>query len=73
MRITIESTTRMVEVNGVPARVWEGKTESGIPVFCLVTRIGVHEDEDCTQFENELKECKAPTFSTLATSLSMIL
>ncbi len=42
MTITISSTDRVVEIETddgrakVPARVWEGKTESGIPVFCLV-------------------------------------
>ena len=25
MKITIESTTKIVELNGVPARIWEGK------------------------------------------------
>lgn len=60
MKITLESTTQMVQVNGIPVRVWEGKTESGIPVFAMITRVGVHKDQDCSQFEQELKECKAP-------------
>ena len=58
MKITIENTDKFVELNGVPARIWEGHTESGIPVHCFVTRIGVHKDEDCTQFEQELQECR---------------
>ena len=29
MRITIEKTTRITEINGVPARLWESTTESG--------------------------------------------
>src|SRR5208283_504827 len=41
MKITIENTTILAELNGVPARVWEGKTESGIPVICWITRIAV--------------------------------
>lgn len=43
MKITIESTAKIVTlvVDGaeVPARVWQGETDSGIPVQCLITRI----------------------------------
>lgn len=55
MRITVESTTKVVEVNGVPARVWEGHTESGIPIHCMITRVMVDLDEDRAQFEAELE------------------
>ena len=61
MIITIESTDMIVNLNGVPARLWEGETESGIPVHCFITRIAVSNDEDCYQFELELEECKAPS------------
>ena len=67
MKITIESTTKVVELNvrgfpsGVPARIWEGVTDSGIPVHCYVTRIAVAYDQDNSQFERELKECRAPS------------
>ena len=66
MKIAIESTTKTVElkVNGaiVPARIWEGHTESGIPVHCFITRIAVHKDQDASQFERELQEHAAPSF-----------
>lgn len=61
MKIIIESTSKIVDVNGVPARIWEGKTESGIPLHCMITRIGVDRNQDCSQFQKELKECKPPT------------
>lgn len=62
MKITIESTTKIIELNGVPARVWEGKTESGIKVHCFITRIAVDKDENQTEeFEQELKQQKAPS------------
>ena len=60
MRITIESTTETVTLNGVPARIWEGHTDSGIPVFCYITRVAVHEDVDRAQFEAELQEHRPP-------------
>ena len=60
MKITIESTTKIVQLNGIPARIWDGKTESGIPIHAFITRIAVDRNEDCSQFEAELKECRAP-------------
>jgi hypothetical protein len=74
MKITIESTTKVVELNGgIPARIWEGQTESGIPIHCFITRVGVAEDQDCTQFERELKECREPSFPLQAIPLRMII
>jgi hypothetical protein len=73
MKITVESTTKVVDINGVPARIWEGQTDSGIPVHCFITRVGVADDQDCTQFERELKECKPPSFGVEAIPLRMII
>jgi len=68
MKIIIESTSKIVILkpdslsDGVPARVWEGKTDSGIKVHCFVTRIAIDKDEPNTeQFEKELKEQKVPS------------
>jgi hypothetical protein len=61
MKIQIESTTKIVQVNGGPARIWEGATESGIPVHCYVTRIAVLKDADASEFEKELQEHAAPS------------
>jgi hypothetical protein len=61
MKITIENTSRLTSVNGVPARVWEGATDSGIPVICLVTRVAVKNGLPTAQFEAELKEQKPPS------------
>lgn len=76
MKIIIESTTQITEVNGVPARVWEGHTETGIKVICLVTRIAVSKDEDpevLQFFEKELQECKAPSPEVAVYPLRMII
>jgi hypothetical protein len=73
MKITIESTDKVIELvtdNGdgpaVPARVWEGKTESGIPVVCFVTRIApvIEEpvpEEIAREFAASLQEQRPPT------------
>lgn len=76
MRITIESTTKLVElvVDGctVPARVWQGQTESGIPVQAFITRISPEIpqshpriDELTAEFERDL-ERKADPRPTVA-------
>lgn len=65
MKITMESTTQLVEIAtggggsraaGIPARVWVGTTEQGIPVQVLVTRIAVSVDEQQEAFARELAE-----------------
>ena len=73
MNITMHSTTKVVTLNGVPARVWEGTTESGIQVHCFVTRIAVERDLDTTQFEKELQEHQPPSPEIESIPLRMIL
>ena len=73
MRILIESTTKIVHLNGIPARIWEGKTANNIPVHCYVTRISIGKDADATEFEKELQEHKVPSPEIEAIPLRMIL
>ncbi len=68
MKITIESTDKVIELIGdhgrMPARVWEGATEKGVPVFCFVTRIApsikalADGDARLAEFERDLEECR---------------
>jgi hypothetical protein len=62
--MTIESTTKTVEVNGVPARIWQGTSERGVPVVCCITRIAVDKGADNSQFVAELQEHAPPTPAT---------
>lgn len=73
MKITIESTTKIVKANGVDCRVWEGETERGVKVICLIPRIAVKEDQDTSQFEAELQEMRAPSIDAAVYPLRMIL
>jgi hypothetical protein len=80
MKITIESTTKLVELetpNGVvPARIWEGTTERGTPVHCYVTRIAVDESlprEVHLEFEKDLQEQRKPSAAIQAIPLRLIL
>jgi hypothetical protein len=56
MKLSIEATGTIERVNGHPARVWKGTTESGIEVTCWIPIIRVRRDADNTQFERELRE-----------------
>lgn len=60
MKLEIKATEKLTQINGVPVRLWEGKTESGIPCKVFVHRVAVHNDHDSTQFEAELKEQMPP-------------
>lgn len=66
MKISIESTSRMVEIrNGrsghfCEGRIWEGKTESGIPIQCVIVRVATPALERQEEFIAELRERKAP-------------
>jgi hypothetical protein len=77
MKITIENTSRLVDVQtshgAVPARIWEGRTDSGIEVQVLVTRIAVAKTENAEQFERELLECAEPMIQPQAFPLRLIL
>lgn len=39
MRLTIESTGTVTTIDGVPVRLWEGRTDSGRPVRVFVHRL----------------------------------
>lgn len=82
MTITISPTDKIVELKNrpfgesVPARIWEGKTEDGIHVHCLITRISIREDESAdvhARFAAALQETKKPSADVVAYPLSMIL
>ena len=59
MKITIESTTQIVKVDGIDCRIWEGETDRGVKIFCLIPRIAAMKGQDLSQFEAELKEQRA--------------
>ena len=82
MKILIESTSKLVqfEIGGsvVPARIWEGFTDDGIPVHCYITRIcpSIPEpvpEEIVANFAKDLRECVPPSAALQAIPLRMIL
>lgn len=73
MKITVSSTEQIVEFNGVPARVWTGETDSGIPVHCFITRIAVDHAENTEQFDREFQTHEPPKPELAVYPLRMIL
>lgn len=74
MKITIESTSKIVQLNGVPARIWEGTSASGVKVHCYITRVAIDKTETRTQeFEKELQEHRVPSAEVQAIPLKLIL
>lgn len=74
MVVTIVSTKKIIEFNGVPARVWEGHTDNGIKVNCFITRISVaHDETRLEEFEEQLKQQKSPSPEVQAIPLRLIL
>jgi hypothetical protein len=60
MQITMTSTAHITELDGIPVRLWEGETLMGTKCKVFVHRIAVSNDEDSSQFEQELKEQLEP-------------
>ena len=73
MKITIESTTKIVNADGIDCRIWEGETERGVKVQCLIPRIAAWVGEDLAQFEAELREQRPPSAEVEVWPLRMIL
>lgn len=80
MNITIHPTSKIVDLQTdsgmVPARIWEGQTDSGIPVHCFVTRIAPtipRDDPRQREFQETLREVEAPSVGVGAYPLRLIL
>jgi hypothetical protein len=73
MTITISSTTKVVTLDGIECRIWEGETERGIQIHCFIPRIAVREGQDVSQFEAELQERRSPSPEVEAIPLRMLL
>ncbi len=75
MKITVSNTSKIVNLNGVTARVWEGQSDTGIPVICFISRIAIDANvkEHVQQFEAELKEVSAPSVEAQSFPTKMII
>ena len=74
MKVQLQSTTKIVELNGIPARIWEGYSEGGVKVHAYIARVPIDKNEpNAEEFERELKECVPPSVSVEAIPLRLIL
>jgi hypothetical protein len=74
MEIEATSTDRIVTLNGVPARIWEGRTKRGkIACYLFVTRIAVRDTADTREFEAELEEHEPPSKEAASFPSRMVL
>ena len=60
MKLIIESTDQITDINGVKVRVWNGRTTKGIACKVFVHNLAVSNGEDADEFETELEEQLAP-------------
>lgn len=54
MKIAIESTEKLTRIGGVPCRVWNGVTETGIACELAIPIMRVHHEVNKAEFEAEL-------------------
>lgn len=73
MKILVESTSKIVELDGVSVRVWEGNTENGIPVHVFIARVAVDASYDCQEFNEDLMSTKAPSAVVASIASRLIL
>lgn len=73
MEILLHQTTKIVELNGVSARIWEGHTAGGIAVHTYITRIAVANTEDQQEFEAELEAMAPPSVDVAAIPLRLLI
>jgi hypothetical protein len=65
VKITIEATEIITQINGQMYRVWRGVTEKGVPCDLAIRSIRVRDIADQSQFDQELKEIPAPEIMPL--------
>jgi hypothetical protein len=79
MKLTIESTDLVVELVhpethcAMRCRVWEGETDGGVKVHVFIPRVAAKADQDLSQFERELTECRPASPEIAGIPLRLVL
>jgi hypothetical protein len=60
VKLHLSPTDKFIEINSTRCRVWEGRSDGGVPCHAFVALVGVHRSEDSSAFERELCEVPAP-------------
>jgi len=61
MKLAIWNTSRVVTINGVVARLWEGTTDQGVKVHCLITTIAAEDGADLGAFDRDMDDQRPPS------------
>ena len=72
----MQSTEKIVTLNGLTCRVWEGRTANGVPCHAYIPRIAVKEGltgNEYAEFLLELQECAKPSADVAAIPARIIL
>ena len=59
--LTIQPTSRLVEVDGIQTRIWEGITPDQQHVICFISLVALHPDADQSAFEQQLRAVRYPS------------
>jgi hypothetical protein len=60
MKIELQSTGQIVELDGQLCRVREGTTAAGVKLTAFIARVAIERRADAREFERELIESKQP-------------
>lgn len=73
MTVTIHATTKIVKLNGIDCRIWEGTTAAGINMHAYIARVAVAEDLDDAEFRKELEHMTPPSPEVEEIPLRMVI
>lgn len=78
MRITVDSTDKLVTLfqgtsRELLCRIWEGATEHGVPVQCMIIRVAAPVEFNQAEFEHDLQETRPPQMQPEAFPLKMVI
>jgi hypothetical protein len=69
MRIQIEPSEILVDIDGVTTRVWNGVTEEGVQCFVFVARVAVRAEDDALDLASVLIEVDQPEIAGLRNAI----
>jgi hypothetical protein len=77
MKVTLESTDKTVDLtlNGqtLPARIWEGQTDTGVQCHAYITRIACDHTANAREFERDLQEQRRASPAIAAIPMRLVL
>ena len=71
MKATMESTSKLLILNGLSVRVWEGVTQNGVRFVALVNRLQAVQPTEQQAMVQELTKFKEPSAETERTLIQM--